>query len=273
MTSSMLESRASRLAPCLLVLAVGCGGPPARSASGERLPANGVPAATPLTALPSKTIDRDDWDKAVRERLTPACDAHEGIRTADARNLRSADEVLDSWTELRASKGKSVTGSGKKVIGAPEPTRYVTSVGMTCAAGESALQVNGKRYPFDLAWVVSGQGTGKTTSGEDGAGWFTMIEALSFADQRVIFAKVFVPSDANDDTDDTVIVSSLVGYVPDKPEAPIVRVVGNPKEPQLETFIVSKGAGGASGISLRVPEQDPLGRARYLGIATFRVVP
>ena len=71
-----------------------------------------------------------------------------------------------------------------------------------------------------------------------------MIEALSFADQRVVFAKVFVPSDANDDTDDTVIVSSLAGYLPEDPDAPIVRVVGDRKDPKIETFIV-RGAAGA----------------------------
>jgi hypothetical protein len=251
---------------------VACGGPPkARSAAGERLPANGVPAAIPSSALPSKTIARDDWNRALAERLTPACDSHEGVRTADARNLAGADKVIGSWTELREAKGKSSTASGKKAGGAPEPTRVVSSVGMTCAKGASMVQVNGVRYPFDYAFIVTGEGKGRTLNGDLGAGRFAMIEAISYADQSVVFAKVFVPGDANDDTDDTVIVSSLAGYLPENPDVPIVRVVGDRQDPRMETFLVSRGAPGAAGISLQVPEQDPLGRARYLGIAKFEV--
>jgi len=273
MTSPLLELRVSRVAPLLVVaLAIGCGGPPkVRSAAGERLPANGAPAAKPVSEIPSKTIARDDWEKALREKQAPSCDAREGVRTADARTLEGADKVIDSWTSLRASKGKSTTAAGKKADGKPEPTRLVSSIGMKCAAGASSVQVNGVEYPFDLAWVVSGDGTGKTLNGDPGAGRFVMIQALSLTDQRVVFAKVFVPGDANDDTDDTVIVSSLAGYLPPTPDAPIVRVVSDRDNPKLETFIVSKGASGTQGISFQVPEQDPFGRARYLGVARFDV--
>jgi hypothetical protein len=272
MKSSLLELRALCVAPCLLVLAVGCGGPPkVRSAGGERLPADGAPAAKPISDLPSKTIAANDWSKAVGEQIAPACDAREGVRTADARNLEGAGKVLGSWTELRAAKGKSNTAAGKKVGGRPEPTRLVSSVGMTCAAGASMIQVNGVRYPFDLAWVVTGEGKGRTLNGDMGAGNFVMIQALSFKDQRVVFAKVFVPSDAHDDTDDTVIISSLAGYLPERAEVPVVRVVSDRDYPKLETFIASKGVAGPAGISFQVPEQDALGRARYLGVARFDV--
>jgi hypothetical protein len=273
MKSPLLELTASRVAPCLLVLAVAaCGGPPkVRSAAGERLPADGAQAGKPVAELPSKSIARDDWNKSLAERLAPTCDAREGVRTADAPNLEGAGKVLGSWTELRAVKGKSSTASGKKITGKYEPTRLVSSVGMTCAAGASMVQVNGVKYPFDLAWVVTGDGKGRTLNGDMGAGRFVMIQALSFAEQRVVFAKVFVPSDANDDTDDIVIVSSLAGYLPATPDAPIVRVVSDPDDPKFETFVASKGADGIQGISFQVPEQDPLGRARYLGVARFDV--
>ena len=269
---SLLELRARHVAPCVFLVAVACGGPPkVRSAEGERLPADGAAAEKPVSSLPSKTIAAADWSKLLGEKIAPACDAREGVRTADARNLEGAGKILGSWTQLRAAKGKSSTAEGKKADGAPEPTRLVSSVGMTCAAGASMVQVNGVRYPFDLAWVVTGDGKGKTLNGDMGAGRFVMIQALSFAEQRVVFAKVFVPGDAHDDTDDTVIISSLAGYLPATPEAPVVRVVSDREDPKFETFIASKGAGGTSGISFQVPEQDALGRARYLGVARFDV--
>lgn len=263
-----------RVVPCVLVLAgvttVGCGGPPkVRSAEGERLPADGARAAKPVSEIPAKTVARDAWNKTLSERIAPACDGHEGARTADARNLEGAGKLMGSWTELRAAKGKSSTANGKKVDGVPEPTRLVSSIGMTCAAGASMVQVNGVKYPFDLAWVVTGKGKGKTLNGDMGAGQFVMIQALSFAEQRVVFAKVFVPGDANDDTDDTVIISSLAGYLPTDPDAPVVHVVSDREDPKFETFLPSKGAGSQGGISIQVPEQDPLGRARYVGVARF----
>jgi hypothetical protein len=134
------------------------------------------------------------------------------------------------------------------------------------------VQVNGVKYPFDLAWVVTGEGKGRTLNGDMGAGRFVMIQAISFAEQRVVFAKVFVPGDANDDTDDTVVVSSLAGYLPATPDAPMVRVVSDRDDPKFETFIASKGADGIQGISFQVPEQDAFGRARYLGVARFDVL-
>ncbi len=270
-----MNSRArTSLVPFVLVLAgvtsVACGGPPqVRSAAGERLPANGAPAAKPVSAIPSKTIARDAWTKTLGERIAPTCDGHEGVRTADARNLEGAGKLLGSWTELHAAKGKSHTAAGKKADGVPEPTRLVDSIGMTCVAGSSMVQVNGVKYPFDLAWVVTGKGKGKTLNGDMGAGEFVMIQAISFTEQRVVFAKVFVPGDANDDTDDTVVVSSLAGYLPADRETPIVHIVSDREDPKIETFIPSKGSGGQDGISMQVPEQDPLGRARYLGVARF----
>lgn len=264
-------------ASCLAFLGLAtmaCGGPPkVRSAAGERLPADGAPGTASASALPSKTIARDDWNKAQGEKIAPSCDAREGVRTADARSLEGADKVIGTWTELRAAKGKSSTAAGKKADGKPEPTRLVNSVGMTCAAGGSSLQVNGVTYPFDLAWVVTGDGKGKTLNGDMGAGRFVMIQALSFTDQRIVFAKIFVPSDSHDDTDDTVIVSSLAGYLPATPDAPIVRVVSDRENPKLETFIVAKGAAAPEGLSFQVPEQDAFGRARYLGVARFAVGP
>jgi hypothetical protein len=241
------------------------------AANGERLPANGAASNAQPSALPSKTIAREDWNKGLGERLKPTCDAREGVRTADAPGLQGAGKIIGTWTELSSAKGKSRTAEGKEIGTGPEPTRVVRSVGLTCAAGASTVQVNGVQYPFDVAWVVSGKGHAKTLNGTEGAGEFVMIQALSYKDKRVVFAKVYVPSDANDDTDDTVIVSSLAGLLPENPDEPIVRAVSDREDPKLESFVYSKGA--TEGLSFQVPQEDPLGRARYLSVGRFVIGP
>jgi hypothetical protein len=251
-----------------MAVGIGCGGPPkVESALGERLPANGAPGAA-ASALPTKTISADDWTKVLAERMKPTCDAKEGARTADAGNLEGAGKVIGVWTAFSTQKAKSRTADGKVIGEGKEPTRVVDSIGLTCAAGASTLQVNGVLYPFDVAWVKSGKGHAKTLDGNEGAGEFAMIQALSFKDKRVVFAKVYVPSDANDDTDDTVIISSLASYLPDNADEPVVHVVGDRENPKFETFVFSKGA--TDGLSFQVPEQDALGRARYLAVGRFR---
>lgn len=241
-----------------------------RSVDGERLPANGRESAAPASTLESKSIALDDWNRALAERLRPTCVAREGVRTANAGHLASAGKILGSWTELHGTKAKSGTSDGKRLgAGVPEPTRDVNSIGMTCAAGGSSVQVNGATYPFDVAWVVSGVGKAKTLNGDDGAGQFVMIQALSYTDKRIVFAKVFVPSDANDDTDDTVIVSSLADYLPENRDEPVVRAVSDRDTPQFETFIFAKGA--TEGLSIRAPQERPLGRARFLSVGKFSV--
>ena len=42
-----------------------------------------------------------------------------------------------------------------------------------------------------------------------------------------------------------------------------------PEDPKLETFVPAKGR--TEGISFQVPQQDALGRARYLSVARFNV--
>lgn len=249
-------------------MSVACGGPPkVRSAAGERLPANGAVSPASASTLPTKTIARDAWSKALAEKLKPSCYADAGTRTADAHALASAGAVIVSWTEFTRTKGKSRTADGRTMGGGPEPTRMVDSVGLTCAAGASDVQINGATYPFDIAWVVSGRGKGPTLNGENGAGQFVMIQALSFKQQRIVFAKIFVPSDSNDDSDDTVVISSLEGFLPANPDEPIVRVVSDRENPKFETFLFSRSA--TDGISLQVPQQDPLGMGRYVSIARF----
>lgn len=257
------------LASAVAVTAIGCGGPPkVQSASGERLPANGAAGAT-ASELPSKSIARDDWAKITAEGLKPTCDARPGSRGADAPKLESAGKIIGTWTEFSTKKAKSRTADGKKVGGGPEPTRMVDSLGMTCAGDKSSIQVNGTLYPFDVAWVASGDGSAPTLSGQDGAGQFAMIQALSFKDKRVIFAKVYVPSDANDDTDDTVVIGNLANAMPANAGEPIVRAVSDRKNPLFETFVPVKGS--TEGISFQAPNQDGLGRARYVSIAKFNV--
>ena len=253
----------------IFVLLTACGGPPkAESASSQRLPANGAPGTVAASALPTKTISADEWAKVMSEHIAPTCEAKEGTRTADAGNLEGAGKIIGTWTSFSVKKGKSRTEGGARVGGGKEATREVDSIGMTCAAGGSTLQVNGTLYPFDMAWVKSGKGQAKTLNGDLGAGEFAMIQAISFKDKRVIFAKVYVPSDANDDTDDTVIVTDIASYLPENPDQPIVRLVGDRESPKFETFIASKGSN--EGLSLQVPQQDPLGRARFLAVGHFR---
>lgn len=269
MTSSSRHVSASAVVAVVAVMAVGCGGPPkVESAKGERLPANGAPGVA-ATALPSKSVARDEWTKMMSERVKPACDGKEGARTADAGSLQGAGKIIGTWTEFSVKKGKSRTADGKRVGEAAEPTRVVDSLGMTCAAGGSTLQVNGVLYPFDIAWVKTGKGKSKTLDGNEGAGEFAMIQALSYKDKRVVFAKIYVPSDANDDTDDTVVISSLASYLPENPDEPLVRVVSDREDPKFETFVFSKGA--SEGLSFQVPQQDAFGRARFLSVGNFTV--
>ncbi len=269
MTPSVRTLTGCSIFVLLAAACAACGGPPkAESASGARLPANGAPGAVASTSLPTKTLSADDWAKVTAEGMAPACDAKEGTRTADAGNLEGAGKIIGTWTNFSVKKGKSRTESGARIGEGKEPTRVVDSIGMTCAVGGSTIQVNGVLYPFDLAWVKSGKGQAKTLNGDLGAGEFAMIEAISFKDKRVVFAKVYVPSDANDDSDDTVIVTDIASYLPENPDKPIVRLIGDRDNPKFETFIASKGAN--EGLSMQVPQQDPLGRARFLAVGHFR---
>jgi hypothetical protein len=172
-------------------------------------------------------------------------------------------------------KGKTKTGEGKEIGKGEEPTRSVDSVGMRCSERGSFVQVNGQVYPFDIAWVISGEGSGPSIDGPtSGAGWFAIIEAISFSEQQMVFAKVYAPTDSHDDTDDTVIVTSLAGYMPPHAHDAIVRRISQSDQPQLETFIPTDGGRDGiakEGISLRVPREDALGRARYASVARFYV--
>jgi hypothetical protein len=98
-----------------------------------------------------------------------------------------------------------------------------------------------------------------------------MFEALSLKDKKILFAKIYVPSDANDDSDDTVVLSNVAEYLPASAEEPIVRVTGEKTSPVFEMLVFEKGA--TKGYAFQVPKQDPLGRARYLGVGKFEVAP
>jgi hypothetical protein len=253
------------------VASVGCGGPPkARAGSDEKVPADGAAGGPAAASLPPKTIAREDWSKMAAEKLKPTCDARAGSRGTDAARLEAAGKIIGTWTEFsKKAKSGPKTADGKRLGGSTEPTRSVDSVGMTCSAEKNIVAVNGVQYPFDMAWVVAGEGTGPTTSGNESAGHFALIQALSFKDKRVIIAKVYVPSDANDDTDDTVVISNLSEYLPENADEPVVRAVSERSNPFLETFVFSKGA--TEGFSFQAPQQDSFGRARYLAVGRFAV--
>ncbi len=246
-------------------------GPPAATpvtGASDRLPADGTAGGPGLAALTTTSIKRADWVKFDADRLKPACDARGGAGKADVGPLKEAGDVIAQWMAFhKKPKTGPKTDDGKRLGGGVEPTRVVDTLGLTCSATKNSVEVNGTEYPFDLAWVLSGKGSGPTISGGEGAGFFAMIEAISLKDKKVIFAKVYVPSDANDDSDDTVIVSNVTTYIPSTPEEPIVRVTGRKEDPIFETLVFEKGASG--GFAYRVPRQVTLGRARYLGVARF----
>jgi hypothetical protein len=240
-----------------------------QSASDARLPADGSAGGPGPSALPTKAIDREEWARMNSERLTPACDARAASRRTDIPNLQSAGKIIDTWNDSKKAKAGSKTSGDKQLGRDREPTRFVASVGLTCSPQRNTVQVNGVEYPFDVAWVVAGEGSGPGIGGHEGAGHYAMIQALSFKDKKVIFAKVYVPTDSNDDTDDTVVIGNLADYLPENPDEPIVRAVSARDNPKLETFIPSKGT--TQGMSFQVPDQGALGRARYVSVGKFLV--
>jgi len=267
-----LDARtASLLAIATVGLAAACGGPPtARSGADERLPADALASGPPATSLATKPITREEWNRMPAEQLKPACDARTGAGKPDVASLEAAGKVVASWMEFsKRPKPGPKTDDGKKLGGGTEPTRTVKSVGMTCSATKNTIEVNGVQYPFDLAWVVSGQGSGPAISGGEGAGYFAMFEGLSLKEQKIVFAKVYVPGDANDDTDDTIVASNLAGYLPANADEPVVRATGDRRSPVFETLVFAKDT--TAGFGYLVPKQVALGRARYVAVGKFEV--
>ena len=236
----------------------------------DRLPADGSAGGPGLPALKTTSIERTDWVKFEADRLKPACDARGGAGKPDVGALKGAGEVIAQWMEFQKKpKSGPKTDDGKKLGGGVEPTRVVSTLGLTCSPTKNTVEVNGTQHAFDVAWVLSGKGSGPAIGGGAGAGYFAMIEAISLKEKKVVFAKVYVPGDANDDSDDTIIVSNVTTYLPEAPEEPIVRVTGRKEDPVFETLVFEKGASG--GFAYRAPRQVTIGRARYLGVARFVV--
>ena len=254
-----------------VLTAAACGGPPtARSGADERLPPEALGSGPSAAALSTKPITREEWNRMPAERLKPACDARAGAGKPDVTNLQAAGKIVASWMDfMKKPKTGPKTDDGKRLGGGTEPTRTVSSIGMTCSATKNSLEVNGVQYPFDMAWVVSGQGSGPAISGGEGGGYFAMFEVISFKEQKIVFAKVYVPGDANDDTDDTIVASSLAGYLPANPDEPVVRATGDRRSPVFETLVFAKDT--TSGFGYLVPKQVPLGRARYVAVGKFEV--
>ena len=251
--------------------AAACGGPPAvRSGADTRLPADALASGPPATSLHTKPITREEWDRMPAERLQPACDARTGAGKPDVAHLEAAGKVVTAWMEFtKRPKHGPRTDDGKTLGGGTEPTRTVSSLGMTCSATKNSIEVNGVQYPFDIAWVISGDGSGPAISGGRGAGHFAMFEGLSFKAQQIVFAKVYVPADANDDTDDTIIASNLAGYLPENADEPVVRATGDRRDPLFETLVFAKDT--TAGFGFLVPKQAALGRARYVAVGKFEV--
>ena len=256
-----------------LGLLTACGGPPgttARSGADQRLPSDGSAGGPGADALKTKALTSDEWNRITANHLRPACDARSGAGTADEPTLKQAGEVMNTWAAfVKQPKPGPATDDGKKIGGGAEPTRAVKTIGMTCSPTKNTVEVNGTEYPFDIAWVISGKGEGPSINGGTGAGNFAMIQALDLKSKKVVLAKVYVPGDGNDDSDDTIIVTNLGAYLPDNADLPIVRATGPKESPIYETYVFPKGR--TSGLAFQAPRQDALGRARYLAVDKFTV--
>lgn len=250
-----------------LVLLIGCGGKYARSADAVKVPANGAPPDAETTAnLPVAEMKQTDLDKAIAEAEPPACDSRVTPTKVDEPKLMAAKAVVDEWLTFKRDNPKTPR-HGIKTNGSQDPTLVVNSLHMSCGGGRNSLEVNGREYPFEIAWVISGKGASFTDGIED-AGRFAMIQALSLHDKRMVLVKVFVPSDAARETDDTVVVADLEKFLPDG-SMPVVHAIGEKDKPQLETFVAPRGA--KEGVYTVAPKQSDRTRARWLGVGRFVV--
>ncbi|MBS2011852.1 MAG: hypothetical protein JST00_03100 [Deltaproteobacteria bacterium] len=254
-----------------LVLLVGCGGAYGRSAEAVKLPADGAPPRAETSeaapaALPVAEISQRDLDKVIGEAEAPACDTRPTPTKVDEPKLMAAKAVVDEWLNFKRTNPQAPR-HGIKSNGTQDPTLVVTSLHMSCGGGRNSLEVNGREYPFDIAWVLSGNGASLTDGIED-SGKFAMIQALSLHDKRMVLVKVFVPSDAARETDDAVVVADLDKFVPEG-AAPVVHTIGDKDKPQLETFVAPRGA--KEGFYTVAPKQSDRTRARWLGVGRFKV--
>lgn len=252
----------------LLVAAPACGGKYVRSADAEKVPANGAAPAADLTpaALPVAEMKQADLDKAINESVPVACDARVSPTKIDEPKLMAAKGIVDEWLAFKRQDPKAPR-HGIKTSGSQDPTLVVTSLHMSCGGGRNSLEVNGREYPFDVAWVVAGNGA-STTDGIEDSGKFAMIQALSLHDKRMVLVKVFVPSDGARETDDTIVVADLDRFVADG-VVPVVHTIGAKDKPQLETFVAPRGA--KEGVYTVAPKQSDRTRARWLGVGRFKV--
>ena len=232
------------------------------------MPANGAAPAADLTpaALPVAEMKQSDLDKAIAEAEAPACDARTTPTKIDEPKLMAAKAVVDQWLAFKRDDPKAPR-HGIKTNGTQDPTLVVTSLHMSCGGGRNSLEVNGQEHPFDIAWVLSGKGA-STTDGIEDAGNFAMIQALSFHDKKMVLVKVFVPSDAARETDDTVVIADLERFLPEG-AAPVVHTIGAKDKPQLETFVAPRGA--KEGVYTVAPKQSDRTRARWLGVGRFKI--
>lgn len=249
---------------------LGCSSTQKRTLAAERVPSNGAPAETPTAELPVAEMKQADLEKARGGAIRPACDARISPVVADKDALMAAKAVIDKWTAFKKERPKAPR-HGIKTSGEQDPTMAVEAVGMTCGGGINMVEVDGKQYPFDVAWVISGKGASITDGIEDG-GEYAMIQALSLKDRRMTVVKIFVPSDASRETDDAFVVANLARMMPEGPVESVdtlVHRIGEKDKPLLETFVAPRGA--KSGYYYVAPKQTDRLRARFLGVGRFEI--
>ncbi len=247
---------------------VACTATQQRIDDAKRIPANGAPPKTTTAELPMEHLDQKEIDAAIGQAILPACDARVTPTVTDRAAIERAQRIVNEWATFKRDVPKKPR-HGIRGNGAQDETFMVNSVHLTCGGGKHVLDVNGRSYPFDVAWVVSGDGASITDGVED-SGRYAMIQALLLKDKRMVVVKVFVPSDASRETDDVLVVADLEPFVPDG-SLPVAHAVGEKDKPQLETFVAPRGA--KQGYYFVAPKEGPGIRARYLGVGRFEIQP
>ena len=255
--------------PWLATTSACAGTPFARAQAAVKLPPDGSQGGPGAAALPLQMLAQSEWDGAPKQKLMPTCDARPGGKV-DAASLDGANKVIGAWNDFQKKKPKPVPKPGGVTVGqlagiAPDHTRTISSIAITCAAGgASTLQVNGTNHPFDLAWAVAGKGTLKSVAST------ASIHAISLAEKKIVYAKVNVPSDVKNDSEELIIVTNIANYMPADPDEPLVRETGAAStDPTFETLIFGKGQ--KEGFYYLVPRSEDLALGRFLMVGRFKV--
>ena len=252
----------------LVTLASGCAGTQfARSQNAKKVPSDGSLGGPPIEQLAVQEFAKNEWAAAPKQKLPIACDARTAPAKADAKLLDPAKAGIAAWTEFKKKTPppKEVKGpTVGDVIGLERNmTTRVDSLAVECGPEKSTITVGSNSYAFDLAWTLVAKPT--STSDE------VYVFALSLKDYKAVFVKVGWGGDPKLGTRDTVIVSNVSSYMPKEMDEPLVRNVGSPNTPKIETLAFAKGS--TEGYYWLVPQRDDFAPAPFLAVGRFKVGP